>query len=847
MRHGFDGNSIAINHSSDYLDRPRINKLFEIAMNYPLVTIYAGSGYGKTRALFSFLKDYDAHTSWLQLSERDNIPSRYWENYAHMVSLSFPEAAERILQIGFPETEEALMQFSAMIREASTLPYKQVTVFDDFHLLHNPTVINLFERIVSDIPPNVTMVLISRSTPKLNLIGMMMQERIFTIREDILCFSEDEIVEYFKQLALPATRSDIRDVYDDTLGWAFAINLIGRSLKKGMKYERHALEVMKSNIFKLIETELSRTVSKQLWRFLLRISLIDHLSADLIKSMAVSDALIAELERLNAYVIYDFHLDAYVIHHLFLDYLRQNQSALTEEEKFETYRVAGSWCEKNHYQTDALSYYEKACDYDTIIRIANSFGIQIPLDMVRYTLKILERTPEHATINNPQFPAVYLKMVIKLGLIGEASGIAKKYAADFESRPESPEKNRALSGIYEAWGLLRLIMSTDTDVYDFDEYFEKQWVYYEKNPFITPHSAINQSVGAWALPVGTNRAGAPEEYIESLSRSIQHISRSQSGNFHGLDDLARGELHFFRRELGDADQYLKQALGKAQKYDQYDIQNRCLLYLMRISFSRGDFTDVEKLHQSLKELLEEADYALRYTTYDIASGFYYLMLGQPEQVPEWLKGDFEIYSHPMYTENYINFIKAHYHYQTRQFSALFAFIDNEWNRQTVLLGKIELKVLEALSLYQIKRRHEAIAALTEAFNLAEPNGFVSAFIQHSKDMRTLTAAALKDEECPIPKLWLENINRKSSAYAKRQTHMISMYKTAHNIEDFITLTKRESEILRDLSHGLSRTEIAASQNISVNTAKMVINSIYDKLSANSLADAIRIAVDRRIV
>jgi len=156
-------------------------------------------------------------------------------------------------------------------------------------------------------------------------------------------------------------------------------------------------------------------------------------------------------------------------------------------------------------------------------------------------------------------------------------------------------------------------------------------------------------------------------------------------------------------------------------------------------------------------------------------------------------------------------------------------------------------VLKALSLYQLKRRSEAIVSLTKAYRLAETNNITVPFTQYAKDMRTLTAAALKDSKCTIPKKWLENINRKSSAYAKRRSHMLTEYKIANNVENEIPLTNREVDILKDLSHGLSRTEIAASKSVSPNTVKMAVNIIYDKLCVTCLPDAIRVAVDRKIV
>jgi len=77
--------------------------------------------------------------------------------------------------------------------------------------------------------------------------------------------------------------------------------------------------------------------------------------------------------------------------------------------------------------------------------------------------------------------------------------------------------------------------------------------------------------------------------------------------------------------------------------------------------------------------------------------------------------------------------------------------------------------------------------------------------------------------------------------------MISDYRLANNLEKGIRLTEREIEILKDLADGLSRTEIASSRNLSVNTIKMTVNIIYDKLGVLSLPEAIRAALDRKII
>jgi len=197
-----DADSNVFHQSRDYLERPRLYKLLKSATDYPLVILCAGSGYGKTQAVYSFLKEYDAIKHWLQISERDNIATRFWENFTCIASLFSPKTGTRLAGIGFPETDEAFAEYDETRHEVAAQPGKYIMVLDDFHLLHNPGVIRFFERMVNTSPPNMTMILISRTMPEINLIGMIMREQVFTIEEDTLCFTENEIAEYFNRLKL---------------------------------------------------------------------------------------------------------------------------------------------------------------------------------------------------------------------------------------------------------------------------------------------------------------------------------------------------------------------------------------------------------------------------------------------------------------------------------------------------------------------------------------------------------------------------------------------------------------------------------------------------------------------
>jgi LuxR family maltose regulon positive regulatory protein len=194
-----------------------------------------------------------------------------------------------------------------------------------------------------------------------------------------------------------------------------------------------------------------------------------------------------------------------------------------------------------------------------------------------------------------------------------------------------------------------------------------------------------------------------------------------------------------------------------------------------------------------------------------------------------------------------NQAKARYCYLTNNYPPLLAYIEEQKKREAVLYGRIEMLAMEACIHYKMKDKKKACAVLAEAYNAASPNDIVMPFIELGKDMRTLTSFALKEPHKAIPKNWLEAVNRKSATYAKRLVHAAAEYKRANNISDDIAISPREHEILADLAHGLSRAEIAASRRLSINTVKMVINNVFMKLGAENLADAIRIATEKKII
>ena len=127
-----------------HFERLRLNNLFMRAVEYPLILVCAGAGYGKTTAVYDFAKKHQANTIWIQLSEYDNAGTHFWENYIRSVELVNEYFAIRIKSIGFPDTVDKLNQYLVLAYNHLNVK-RQIIVMDDFHLIDNPAVIGFVE------------------------------------------------------------------------------------------------------------------------------------------------------------------------------------------------------------------------------------------------------------------------------------------------------------------------------------------------------------------------------------------------------------------------------------------------------------------------------------------------------------------------------------------------------------------------------------------------------------------------------------------------------------------------------------------------------------------------------
>ncbi len=831
----------------EFLPRPRVQALLESAAKEPLAIVCAGAGYGKSRAVFEFARKTSKPAFWIHFSERDNAGSRFWAKYTRFAAGWDEDFARQCKSMGFPDTEDKLNQYWALrARHAPERPH--LFVLDDIHLIRHPDILRFMQRRLRESAKNSTLILVCRELPALGLAGPWLRGQIPSIGEDELRFTEEELALYLAQQGVPMPAQSLRDILADTGGWAFSVSLVARSLKKSPGYAGYVRVAMKQNIFRLMESEVFDVVSERLQRFMVRLSLIDHLPAELVATLAGGDAgLLAELRRQSAYIRFDDGIHAYLIHHLFLDYLRTRRSILTKEETAETYRLAAAWCRQNGFEIDALGYLEKMEDYGSLVALMAELPMQMPMDIARCAVEIFERAPRRISGEVFFFAAMHVRVAVRLGRWQEALALMRSYEEEFLRLPEDDDfRNRALGTIYYSWGNLRALLCTMDDRYDFDSYYAKMDECLSKSP-LPPEQCADVPIGAWVNLTGSARAGAPQEFINAYERAARHFSHCWGGWSVAADVLCRGELLYYRGEIRAAEPIFTAVLGQAPEQLQFEIEHKTLFYLLRLALWHGDHEKAQRVLRRMETRLESESYSQRFFHHDIALGWYYCALRQPEKVPLWLRESFAPYSHAYFAENFGNQLKARYRYLVRDYAPLLAYIESVERRESILYGRVEMLALKACVCYQMQDKPAALNALRQAYETGQPNGIIMPFVELGRDMRTLAFAALREPGTPLPTEWLETVKRKAATFAKHQSLMVSACRQEDGPSGGMTLSTREREILGDLYHGLTRPEIAAKQALSTNTVNSAVNSIFNKLGAHSIADAVRIAAEEKLV
>ena len=436
-------------------------------------------------------------------------------------------------------------------------------------------------------------------------------------------------------------------------------------------------------------------------------------------------------------------------------------------------------------------------------------------------------------------------MLLNLGRYGESKEIIEESIRKFEALPHDELACGVLSACYDTLAILSIVTCRTTgDMSSSIEYFRKGNYYHELCPGIESDPMGMTYIGAYMNIIGNPpKLEEHEKFIETISQCIPYTSASACGSLLGIDSLCRAELAFFRGNLDMAEQYARRGLIKTRENRQYEAESKGLFYLLRIHLSRADLTALTETQKQMEALLEKTEYINRYALHDIMTGWYFAQTGETEKIAPWLRNDNGESDLNLMINSYETLVRAKILFAEKRYEETLKLLETGKIRENLgsfHFGMLEITALEAAVLCRMGYKEKAITALEKAYNTASPD-YDMPFIELGQDMRTLSGLALNAAECTIPRVWLESIRDKSSAYGKKLTTVTGLYENSNRDDVIIFLNPHERAILQGISRGFTREEISKEFSLSINVVKKTIKLIYEKMGALNRADAIRIA------
>ncbi|MDR2376672.1 MAG: LuxR C-terminal-related transcriptional regulator [Treponema sp.] len=877
---------------ADCLDRPQLNKTLALALQSQVVTVVAGQGYGKSSAVYSFLQNNAIISLWVQLTVRDNVSRHFWENLCSCITLRNPDLGNSLLDLGFPETNRQLDRFYVLVEQAvkamedSTPPSgrepRYVIVYDDFHLIHDSAVLNLFNNVLAFPLPNATVVLIGRSEPQIKILPLLSKGHLARITVEDLRFTPEEIDKYFAAQHLNVSPDDSESFWRDTEGWPQILSLVVQNAVKQNQTElRYSPELIKLPLFRMIDNFFFSFLDKDARKFLIKLSLGEYWPLELLDKLDATGEQRRKLEQISSFIRYDSYLNGYRIHNLLVEFLKEKQHELSPEERYDVCCKNAEWCLCNNLRHDAAMYYEKAGDYGGFLNLCFAFPIVLPSGVASFFLSIIERIPAMDTLGeaansdsvlglNRKEVILYLRYVTRARLLfamtrfDESALVCRQAIAEFERQSTASFNARVLTPLYFCLGFTRIFTSRHTGDYDFFPCFEKANHYYNSHVTLVSKNFSQGNVSSYICQVGfPAKPDAFEEYLQAYARAAPLIVKIGEGHLSGIDSLGRCEYCYFKGDMQTAENFARQALIQAKANHQYETESRGLFLLLRIAIHTGNFSGIEEILRQLKAQLDIKEYQNRYVIYDIECSWFYAQTGELAPIASWLSGDFETYEVNNILRPLETLVRAKCFYAGKRYRTALSVLETGKNHNSLdsfLLGKLEKTVLEAACWLHLADYRAAREKLEAARDISREYGLDTPFVELGKDMRLLASLVLDTTKTvnsvPVSvensgyhkiqqdREWLESVMKRAVAYGKMITGLAARGLGRANFQKDggILLRRREKAVLNALSQGFTREEIARQEHLSLNAVKEIIKNIYRKLGAVNRADAVRIAL-----
>lgn len=456
-----------------------------LSLGRPVTLVSAPAGFGKTTCISEWLEGLDLPAAWLSVDADDNDPMRCFASLAAALRAagerlgenSFAHFAEleRVLRAGQLPPQEVIA--GSLIADVTRLPGRFLLVLDDFHLIHEHFILQVFEKLITslfqpDLPRSLHLVLLAREDPALPMARLRAHNLLTEIRAADLRFNTEEAGAFLKEVMdLDLPQPDIATLEERTEGWIVGLQLAGLSIRGSADPSRLIAGLSGGHRYilsYLIEEVLSRQ-PEDVQQFLLDTSILDRLSAGLCSAVTGRADSPVVLERLLQANLFLTPLDDgqrwFRYHHLFGELLRSRQALLQGEKTAELHQRASRWfaqaCrgqaksasgERAALAGEAIHHALVGEDYDAAVQLLEEHAMEIINQW--YARKVtawIQALPPEWGQKSPRINLAFARMHLINGDFAQAGPYLERLQALFASPQDAKPAAQITRALTAEW------------------------------------------------------------------------------------------------------------------------------------------------------------------------------------------------------------------------------------------------------------------------------------------------------------------------------------------------------------------------------------------------------------
>ncbi|WP_214402395.1 LuxR C-terminal-related transcriptional regulator [Pseudonocardia lacus] len=872
------------------IERRRLLAVLRADSGRQLTVIQAPAGYGKTTLAVQWLRvleDGGAAVAWLGLHRDDNDPHWFLSHLLQAVRRALPESADtlddlrELIEQGVEDAQRYTL--SAVLELIGGHPARFVLTFDDWHVIDDARVHRALVHLLDFAPPNLSLLLTSRTRPRLPLSRLRVRQQLTEVDAAALRFDLDEARAFLVDLNGLTLRGDeVARLSEGTDGWVAALQLVSLSLRdsadpaaliRDFSGRHHSIgEYLAENVLDALPGEILD--------FLLATSVCDRLCGELAGALAGrgdGQAMLEELERRDLFLRpLDAERTWFRYHHLFADHLRRRLERDRPERVPGLHRCASDWFSAHDLVPEAVAHALAAGDPGRATDLVESHAMAlVEHSRMVSLLGLTGRLPARATHDRPrllmavawancllqrphdaQLALDDLHLAVPVGpeheeMHSEADVVQACidiYGDRTDRAEELVERSLTRSAAYRPW-----IVAVAANIQAFcDIHAMRYRAARDRQAWARPFH--ERTIGPFAGVYGRCFAGiaalaqldlpAAEEQLQGAV-ALARESAGRRSHAARLAGALLGELHYERGELDEAERLLEDSRELGAESGVVDFMVASYALLARIRADRGAAAESGELLAEGTKVAERLGLTRLRAAIEaerirqlLAAGRLREARRAAQDLPDGTgrSGGIGVVIDQIRTASLaaVRSAEGDHEGATALLEELIADLRRRGQLRAAVSATVQLSVVQERAARQMAAERSLAAALAHAL----PAGLCQPVLDGGPEVAAVLGRLVTRAEADT---WPDGGTGAPIAPGELAALLARTGAEPAGERAAVDLTGRELAVLGMLDLGRSNQQIARSLTVTVNTVKWYLKNIYSKLGATNRAEAVSLA------